>query len=163
MAFLVVVFLELVWGVARFNDLIRLAGSEIRARGRAHPLNETMDRYVLILAVSLGVAAIISTILILLPGWYVTDPVSGIMDPIDADTIMAPVHLLFWLVVVTLVARWMMISVLESEGGASLVERLQGRLVLPGTKRRGPEKDGGPGDSTFWEEESTAHDVVVEV
>jgi uncharacterized protein (DUF58 family) len=161
MAILVMAFLEMAWGVERFDDLLRLASLDARRPWEAHPLKETMDRYLLIFAVSIGVAALISAILTFLPGWYVTDPVQGLMDPLDADTILAPVHLLFWLVVVTMVGRWTLISILESDWGMEVVEKLRGRLVLPGAKRGGQEEEDGADRPSLWEEELPVPDVVV--
>ena len=160
-ALLVVAYMELVWGVQRFDRLYEMGSPTMTEERGLDLMGASINRYMLVLGILLVAATLVASVLTFLPGWYVADPVAGIPDPIDAKTTMAPVHLLFWLVVVVLTVRWSMISLLQTKVGIDLVERVKQVLVMPGARRKGgAETEDGP-DSILWDEEKPPPDVPV--
>ena len=163
-ALLVVAYLEMVWGVQRFDRLYELGSPTMTKERGLDLMGASINRYMLVLGILLIAATLVASVLTFLPGWYVADPVPGIADPIDAGTTMAPVHLLFWLVMIVLTVRWAVISLLETKVGIGLVERVRQVLVMPGARRKGDveteEAEDGP-DALVWDEETPPPDVPV--
>lgn len=161
MATSLVAFLELAWGVERFDRIFTLGGPSLE-RGRGLQLfRDTVTRYLMVLAVVVGVSAMMAAVLVLLPAWFSADPARGVISPIEAEDVFAPVHLLFWMVVACLVGRWAVISYLGSGAGELTLRWFRRRFVLPGA-RPGEEAAGEPPDGGGeWDEEAPIPDVPV--
>jgi uncharacterized protein (DUF58 family) len=167
MAIALVSYVELTWGVVRFDKLHDLS-EPVPGRGRGFKhLEATMHRYITMFGIAMAITGFAASIIVFLPGWAVGDPVEGIPHPIDATTMVAPVQLLLWLVVLAVVGRWALISFLDTEYGQGIVDRLRGRLMLPPIlgNRRGREEvievEGVPSQDVTWDEEMPPPEVPV--
>ena len=157
MALAVVAFVELTWAIDRFDSLFTLGGTALE-RGRGLELfRDTIDRYLMVFGVVMAVAAMMTMLLTYVPALYYIDTSPGIPLPIEPESMFAPVHLLFWLVVAAVVGRWAVLTFLDSTFGYETVLWLRERIVLPGSRKEG----GGepPGDGGDWDEEAPLPDV----
>jgi uncharacterized protein (DUF58 family) len=166
MALAALAFLELAWGVCRFDRLYDLGEASVRWGRNTLLLKAAMARYLLVFGIMMTITGMATAVLTFLPGWSVGDPAPGIQHPIDATTMVAPVHLLFWLVVVALVGRWAVISILETKAGQDMVARYRTRLVLPSAMRpRGGAEEGeevpeATPEVPVWDGETPIQDVA---
>ncbi|UCC92974.1 MAG: DUF58 domain-containing protein [Thermoplasmata archaeon] len=164
MALAVVSFVELTWAIERFDRLFTLGGQAME-RGRGLQLfRETVERYLMVFAVVVAVAAMMTVVMTYLPAWYSPDPGKGVISPLEPESVFAPVYLLFWLVVAALVGRWAVITFLGSRRGGSTVRWLRERVVLPGTSRARARKravDEPVPEGDDWDEEAPLPDVPV--
>ena len=161
MAISLVAFLEMSWGVERFDRIFVLGGPSME-RGRGLQLfRDTVTRYLMVFAVVIGVAAMMAAVLTFLPAWFSADPAPDVISPIEAEDIFAPVHLLFWLVVACLVGRWAVITFLDSRSGDLIHQWFRQRFVLPGSRPKGEAMEAPAGDGGEWDEEAPLPDVPV--
>jgi hypothetical protein len=160
-AMAVVAFVELSWAIERFDRLFVLGGPSME-RGRGLQLfRDTVTRYLMVFTVVIAVSAMMTVVLTYLPAWYSPDPGPGVISPIEPESMFAPVHLLFWLVVAALVGRWVVLTYLISPHGARTVQWLKERVVLPGSRRRRG-REGTTGSQVTdgeWDEEPPLPDV----
>lgn len=157
----VVAFIELSWAIERFDRLFVLGGPSME-RGRGLQLfRDTVTRYLMVFTVVIAVSVMMTVVLTYLPAWYSPDPDLGTISPVEPESMFAPVHLLFWLVVAALVGRWMVLTYLDSPTGGQTVEWLRERIVLPGSRRRRKieEPDESPRQEDDWDEEAPLPDV----
>jgi uncharacterized protein (DUF58 family) len=161
MALAMVSFVELSWAIERFDRIFTLGGASME-RGRGLLLfRQTVERYLMVFAVVVAVAAMMTVVLTYVPAWYFPDPGEGVISPIEAESIFAPAYLLFWLVVAAVVGRWAVITFLGSEKGGSTVTWLRERIVLPGSRKgRGRRvTEGDPDEVGDWDEEPPLPEV----
>ncbi len=161
MAVAVVSFVELSWAIDRFDRLFVLGGPALE-RGRGMALfRDTITRYLMVFSVVLAVSAMMTMILTFVPTLYYIDAGPGIPLPIEPESMFAPVHLLFWLVVAAVVGRWAVLTFLDSSLGDTTVGWLRDRFVLPGSRKGGGEGPPGeiPEPGTEWDEEPPLPDV----
>jgi hypothetical protein len=129
-------------------------------------LKATIHRYYLVVGISLVFATLVSFIITFLPSWSQQDPAPGIQHVIESGTILASISLLIWLVVITVVGRWMVISAMETGWGQRLIDALRGRLVLPGARKpKEKEPVEEPPPTSEWDEEAPIPEgpVIVDV
>jgi hypothetical protein len=118
-------------------------------------LKATMHRYYLVVGISLCFVTLVSFIITFLPSWSQPDPGAGIQHVVESGTLLASMSLLIWLVVITVVGRWVVISAMETGWGQRLIDALRGRLVLPGIRRpKEKEPVEEPPPPSAWEEEA---------
>lgn len=161
LALAAVSFVELTWAIERYDRLFVLGGPSMQ-RGRGLKLyRDTVNRYMMVFAVVLAISAMMTMVITYLPALYAADPGQGMPSPIEPDSMFAPVHLLFWLVVAAVVGRWAAITYLDSETGSRTVEWLRERMVMPGSRRKGDKGSPGdaPGEEGEWDEEAPLPDV----
>ncbi len=159
MGLCVVSFVELAWAIDRFDGLFVLGGPSLE-RGRGLQLfRDTVGRYLMVFVVVLSMAAMMTVTLTYLPEWYSPDPGQGVISPIEPESIHAPVHLLFWLVIAALVGRWAVLTFLASSRGDRTVLWLRERLVLPGSRREGTVSSEAPATGSEWDEEPPPPEV----
>ncbi len=167
MALCALAYVELSWGVERFDRLYTLAGPHMTEDRGMALLRETMHRYYLVGAISMAFATLGGIIITFLPTWSQADPGPGVLHAIEAGGVFAPVSLLMWLVVLAVIGRWTVISAMGTKWGRRVVDALRSRLLLPGTGRRerAPEKEEAPPAPSGWDEEPPIPEtpVIVEV
>jgi hypothetical protein len=160
-ALAVVAYIEVSWAIERFDRLFVLGGPSME-RGRGLQLfRDTVTRYLMVFTVVFALAAMMTVVLTYLPAWYSPDPAPGVISPIEPESMFAPVHLLFWLVVAGLVGRWVVVTYLDTPQGGRMVEWLRKKVVLPGSRRR--RKREGPAEHPVadgeWDEEAPLPEV----
>jgi len=158
-ALAVVAFIELAWGIDRFDQLFTLGGPSME-RGRGLLLfRDTVSRYLMVLAVVVAISAMMTVMLAYVPAWYSPDPGPGVISPIESETVYAPVHLLIWLVIAAVVGRWALVTFMGTPKGGKTVRLLKERIVLPRSwRKRRPEMEV-PASMDEWDEEPPLPEV----